>query len=214
MKAGLLTSSSMFGKYVPNEAITQLHSDRISAINLKQNYAHQRPFVSCKFDVPGNRLYLLDTAGILIHLNLQDNLFSTLKSGKIQNFTIDGMGLEYVGSNSLNVLYVTQSSELYQVSFQNKKPNKITNLNMSKIRAFQRNYLRDMMLALDYKLLFLCDITKSGPLKVKSLKAKKDQIFTNACFASNNRFIILAIKVRKILFLYRMWRYGQWRLWI
>ena len=53
-----------------------------------------------------------------------------------------------------------------------------------------------MVLSLDYKLLFLCDIVKSGPLKVKSLKAKKDQVFTNACFSSNNRFIILAVKVQ------------------
>ena len=110
MKASLLTSSSMFGKYLPNTALNQLQSDNISAINLKQNFAHERPFTSCKFDVPGNRLYLLDTNGILIHLNLHDNSFSTLKSGKIQNFTIDGNFLEYVGSNSLNVLYVTQKS--------------------------------------------------------------------------------------------------------
>lgn len=66
---------------------------------------------------------------------------------------------------------------------------------MNKIRAFERNYLRDMLLALDYKVLFLCDVTKSGPLKIKSLKATHNEVFTNACFASNNRFIILAIKV-------------------
>lgn len=52
-----------------------------------------------------------------------------------------------------------------------------------------------MLLALDYKLLFLCDVNKAGPLKIKSLKAKNDEIFTNACFSSNNRFIILAVKV-------------------
>lgn len=98
MKAGLLTSSSMFGKYVPNESNTSPYpypytsnTERISAINLKQNYTHERPFITCKFDVPGNRLYLLDTAGVLINLNLLDNSFSTLKSGKIQSFTIDGM---------------------------------------------------------------------------------------------------------------------------
>jgi hypothetical protein len=44
---------------------------------------------------------------------------------------------------------------------------------MNKIKAFERNYLRDMLLALDYKLLFLCDVTKSGQLKIKSLKANK-----------------------------------------
>ncbi len=55
-----------------------------------------------------------------------------------------------------------------------------------------------MLLALDYNLLFLCDITArntTNQLKIKSLKAKKDEVFTNACFASNNRFIILAVKV-------------------
>lgn len=45
---------------------------------------------------------------------------------------------------------------------------------MNKIKAFERNYLRDMLLALDYKLLFLCDVTKSGQLKVKSLKANRN----------------------------------------
>lgn len=135
MKTGL-TSSSFFGKYVPNERMTQLASDRVTAINLKQNYTHERPFVSCKFDIPGSRLYLLDTKGILINLNLNDNCFSTLKSEKIQNFTIDGTGMENLGNNSLNILYVTQKSELFQVSFDTKKPTKITNLNLNKIRAF------------------------------------------------------------------------------
>lgn len=78
MKAGL-TSSSFFGKCVPNEKATQLRSERATVINLKQNYSHERPFVNCKFDIPGNRLYLLDTKGVLIHLNLNDNCFSTLR---------------------------------------------------------------------------------------------------------------------------------------
>ena len=82
--------------------------------------------------------------------------------------------MENLGNNSLNILYVTPKSELYQVSFDNKKPTKITNLNMNKIKAFERNNLRDMLLALDYKLLFLCDVTKSGQLKIKSLKANKN----------------------------------------
>lgn len=86
----------MFGKYIPNQALTQLQTDRISAINLKQNFMHERPFISCKFDVPGNRLYLLDTSGSIIHLNLHDNSFSTLKSGKVQNFTIDGTDISYL----------------------------------------------------------------------------------------------------------------------
>ena len=173
MKSGL-TSSSFFGKYVPNQNMTQLINDRVSAINLKQNFTHERPFTACKFDIPANRLYLLDTSGALIHLNLNDNSFSTLKSEKIQNFTIDGKLMENLGNNSLNILYVTPKSELYQVSFDNKKPTKITNLTMNKIKAFERNYLRDMLLALDYKLLFLCDVTKSGQLKIKSLKANKN----------------------------------------
>lgn len=67
------------------------------------------------------------------------------------------------------------------------------NLNMSKILAFERNYLREMLLVLDYKLLFLCDLTNTS--KIKSLKAGYNETFTNACFASNNRFLILAIKV-------------------
>lgn len=116
MKTGL-TSSSFFGKFVPNESITQLLNDRVSAINLKQNFTHERPFLSCKFDIPANRLYLLDTKGTLIHLNLNDNSFSTLKSEKIQNFTIDGIEMENLGNNSLNILYVTHKSELFQVSF-------------------------------------------------------------------------------------------------
>ena len=136
MKTGLLTSSSFFGKYVPNEGVTHLLNENVYAINLKQNYTHERPFVSCKFDIPGNRLYLLDTNGTLIHLNLNDNSFSTLKSGKIRNFTVDGTFIEYLGNNSLSILYVTQKSELFRVSFENKKPTKITNLNMNKIIAF------------------------------------------------------------------------------
>jgi hypothetical protein len=79
-----------------------------------------------------------------------------------------------VGNNSLSILYVNNKSELFQVSFKNKKPTKITSLNMNKIRAFERNYLRDMLLSLDYKLLFLCDVNKTGQLNIKSLKAKKD----------------------------------------
>lgn len=91
MKTGLLTSSSFFGKYVPNENVSELSSNRFSSINLKQNFIHERPFINCKFDIPGNRLYLLDTNGILIHLNLNDNSFSTLKGQKIQSYTIDGI---------------------------------------------------------------------------------------------------------------------------
>jgi hypothetical protein len=66
---------------------------------------------------------------------------------------------------------------------------------MNKIIAFERNDYREMILSLDYKLLFLCNVHKIGPLQVKSLKARGDEIFTNACFSTNNRFIILAIKV-------------------
>jgi len=40
MKAGPLTSSSFFGKYVSNEAASQTPHDRVSAINLKQNFIH------------------------------------------------------------------------------------------------------------------------------------------------------------------------------
>lgn len=90
MKTGLLTSSSFFGKYVPNEAVGHLLNDTVSTINLKQNFVHERPFLSCKFDIPGNRLYLLDTKGDLINLNLNDNGFATLKNSGIQNFTVDG----------------------------------------------------------------------------------------------------------------------------
>lgn len=90
MKTGLLTSSSCFGKYLPNETAISSQSESISTINLKQNFTHERPFVSCKFDIMGNRLYLLDTSGTLVNLNLQDNSFSTLKSQKIQNFTVNG----------------------------------------------------------------------------------------------------------------------------
>jgi len=50
-----------------------------------------------------------------------------------------------------------------------------------------------MILVLDYKLLFLCDLT--NPSKIKSLKAGTNETFTNACFGSNNRFLILAVKV-------------------
>ena len=73
------------------------------------------------------------------------------------------------------------------------------NLNMSKIIAFERNYLREMLMALDYKLLFICDLTRTGPSKIRSLKAGHHEVFTNACFASNNRFIIVAIKVCDLL---------------
>lgn len=90
MKSGLLTSSSFFGKYVPNESIGHLLNDKISTINLKQNFVHERPFVNCKFDVLGDRLYLLDSKGHLINLNLNDNSFSTLKDTHMQNFTVDG----------------------------------------------------------------------------------------------------------------------------
>lgn len=136
MKTGLLTSSSLFGKYVPNGAITQLLNDKVSAINLKQNFSHERPFAICRFDIPGNRLYLLDTSGTLIHLNLNDSSFSTFKGDKIQNFTIDGKCLENLGNNSLSILYVNHKSELYSVSFENKKPTKITNLSMNKLKSF------------------------------------------------------------------------------
>lgn len=87
-------------------------------------------------------------------------------------------------------------SELYRVSFENKKPSKIMNLNMSKIIAFEKNNLRDMLLALDYKLLFLCELGRSGSSKIRSLKAGNNEVFTNACFSSNNRYVILAVKVR------------------
>lgn len=43
------------------------------------------------------------------------------------------------------------------------------NLNMSRILAFERNYLREMILVLDYKLLFLCDLADKS--KIRSLKA-------------------------------------------
>lgn len=94
MKTGLLTSSSLYGKYLPNQTLSQLSNDQISAVNLKQNFTHERPFSICKFDVLANRLYLLDSSGTLIHLNLNDNSFSTLKGEKIQNFTIDGIKIE------------------------------------------------------------------------------------------------------------------------
>ena len=189
MRASLLNSYSSYGKYLPNDTPVQSSSSAtLATISLKQNFVHERPFVQCKFDIQANRLYLLDTGGALIHVNLTDNSFSTLKSQKVKDFTIDG-------NNSLSLLYVNPQSELYRVSFENKKPTKIMNLNMSKILAFERNYLREMLMALDYKLLFICDLTRSGPSGIRSLKAGNQEVFTNACFASNNRYIILAIKV-------------------
>jgi hypothetical protein len=89
---------------------------------------------------------------------------------------------------------VNGNSELYRVSFENKKSSKIMNLNMSRILAFERNYLRDMLLVLDYKWLLLCDLT--NPSKIKSVKATYNETFTNACFGCDNRFIILATKVK------------------
>lgn len=40
MKTGLLTSSSFFGKYLPNENASDFANDKFSAINLKQNFIH------------------------------------------------------------------------------------------------------------------------------------------------------------------------------
>ena len=165
MRPSLLNSYSSYGKYLPNQCAVQPCSEAsIATISLKQNFVHERPFANCKFDIQANHLYLLDTAGTLIHVSLSDNSYSTLKSQKVKDFTIDG-------NNSLSLLYVTPQSELFRVGFDNKKPNKIMNLNMSKILAFERNYLREMLMALDYKLLFLCDLTRTGPSRIRSLKA-------------------------------------------
>lgn len=113
MKSALLTSSSNFGKYLPNNSIYPAQgpldecdlppSTCLSSINLKQNYVHESPFTNCRFDIPGNRLYLVDQRGMLIHLNLNDNSFSTLKNCRVRDFTIDG-------NNSLGLLYVTPTS--------------------------------------------------------------------------------------------------------
>jgi hypothetical protein len=40
MKNGLLTSTSLFGKYIPNKLNTSEGNDQISSINLQQNYTH------------------------------------------------------------------------------------------------------------------------------------------------------------------------------
>lgn len=91
MRASLLNSYSAFGKYMPNDMpVEATSSTTVATINLKQNFVHERPFVNCKFDIQANRLYLLDTKGSLIHVNLADNSFSTLKSEKVKDFTIDG----------------------------------------------------------------------------------------------------------------------------
>ena len=104
MRASLLNSYSSYGKYLPNDKPVQPASEATFAtISLKQNFVHERPFVNCKFDIQANRLYLLDTAGTLIHVNLFDNSFSTLKSEKVKDFTIDG-------NNSLSLLYVNPKS--------------------------------------------------------------------------------------------------------
>ncbi len=66
------------------------------------------------------------------------------------------------------------------------------NLNMSKILSFERNYLREMILVLDYKVLMLCDLSNIS--KTKSIKASHNEVFTNSCFSSDNRYIVLAIR--------------------
>lgn len=152
--------------------------------------------MNCKFDNMGSKLYLIDNKHTLIMVNLQDSSYSTLKNNhKVVNFTIDGQ-------NSLSLLYVSPKSELFKISFDRKKPEKVLNLNMSKILAFERNYLRELLLVLDYKLLFLYDLTKkinNTENKIKSLKAGYNEVFTNACFMSNNRFIVLIVKVNLIV---------------
>jgi hypothetical protein len=40
MKSGLLTSTSFFGKYLPNQINTHEGVDIVSTINLQQNYTH------------------------------------------------------------------------------------------------------------------------------------------------------------------------------
>ena len=91
MRSSLLNSYSSYGKYLPNDTLVEPTSQAtLATISLKQNFIHERPFANCKFDVQANRLYLIDISGALIHVNLSDNSFSTLKSEKVKDFTIDG----------------------------------------------------------------------------------------------------------------------------
>ena len=91
MRASLLNSYSSFGKYLPSDTpVDSSSSATLATISLKQYFVHERPFINCKFDIPGNRIFLLDTTGALIHVNLSDNSYSTLKSQKVNDFTIDG----------------------------------------------------------------------------------------------------------------------------
>jgi hypothetical protein len=88
---------------------------------------------------------------------------------------------------------ISKKSELMKVSFESKQVTKIMNLNMNKIIAFQRNYIRELLLILDYKILFLCD--PSNRKQIRSVKADYQETFSNACFGNQNRFIVLAVKV-------------------
>lgn len=88
---------------------------------------------------------------------------------------------------------MTRQSDLLKISFENKNNSRLMNLNLNRLLSFQKNHFTNLILALDYKILMVVDVM--GSSRIRSIKANNLDVFTRAKFASQNRFIVLAVRV-------------------
>jgi len=70
-------------------------------------------------------------------------------------------------------------------------------LNLNRLLSFQKNHFTNLIVALDYKLLMIVDAT--NPTRIRSIKANGNDIFLDAKFANQNRFLVVALKVNYLL---------------
>lgn len=61
---------------------------------------------------------------------------------------------------------------------------------LNNLVSYQKNYLTDVILLAEAKVLVLVD----GAKRIKSIKAEESDIFSSACMLGSNRFICLLLR--------------------
>lgn len=74
------------------------------------------------------------------------------------------------------------------------------NLNIGRVLSFQKNHFTNLMLIVEFQIVMIFDPNPNSSNRIRSIKATKGDTFSGGCFLNQNRFIIVAVKVKCLLY--------------
>jgi hypothetical protein len=87
---------------------------------------------------------------------------------------------------------VGRQAELFRLSLESKRSEKVASLGLTRILSFQKNHLTNLLLVVEFQVALLLEAATGR--RVSALKAGNGETFSCGCFLDQNRFIVLAVR--------------------